>query len=68
MKIHDLITDDSITLYWEREEGMKEHFSYEFEGKKGTLKSTHLMLDALAPDSVYTLKIEGKEYSFKTLK
>ena len=68
MKIHELITDDSITLYWEREEGMKEHFSYEFEGKKGTLKSTHLMLDALAPDSVYTLKLEGKEYSFKTLK
>ena len=62
-KIEKIVTDDSITLYWEKIEDFPSTCHYELfvNGKmEGTTDKTHFELEDLSPETIYELRIIGK--------
>ena len=62
--IRNIITDDSITLYWEKIAEIPTGCSYEIllNGKTvGTTDKTHYEVEGLQPRTVYELQVIGRE-------
>lgn len=61
MKLNPLVTEDSISIWWEKPEAMEGEYRCYIDGKEaGHTGRTHFTYTGLAPDTAYTMEIRAE--------
>ena len=61
MKLNPLVTEDSISIWWEKPEAMEGEYRCYIDGKEtGRTERTHFTYTGLAPDTAYTMEIRAE--------
>ena len=61
MKLNPLVTEDSISIWWEKPEAMEGEYRCYIDGKEtGRTERTHFTYIGLAPDTAYTMEIRAE--------